>query len=57
MPLSGNARDQLAPDLRVTFHGRYAIYYTPRKSELVIVRVIHSARDVAALAEHGGFAT
>ena len=56
MPLLGTARDQLAPGLRVTFHRRYAIYYVPREDELVIVRVIHTARDAAALAEQGGFA-
>ena len=55
MPFLGPRRDQLAPDLRVTFHGRYAIYYMPRKDELIVVRVLHSARDVAAIAEQGGF--
>ncbi len=55
-PLSGPPRDQLALGLRVTFHGAYAIYYTPRLDALVIVRVLHGARDAAALAERGGFA-
>lgn len=55
-PLSGATRDQLAPGLRVTFHNPYAIYYLPRPDALVIVRVIHGARDMAALAERGGFA-
>lgn len=44
-----------APDMRVTFHGSYAIYYTPTTSEIVILRVLHGARDAAALAERGGF--
>jgi plasmid stabilization system protein ParE len=39
----------------VIFHGCYAIYYVPREDELVVVRVLHSARDVTAIAEHGGF--
>jgi hypothetical protein len=26
-----------------------------KDGEIVIIRVIHSARDVTALAEHGGF--
>jgi toxin ParE1/3/4 len=56
LPLSGSPRDQLAPGLRVIFHGAYAIYYAPRAETLVIVRVLHSARDAAALAERGGFA-
>lgn len=55
MPFLGPLRDQLAPSLRAVFHGRYAIYYVPHADELVIVRVIHSARDAAAIAEHGGF--
>ena len=44
-----------APDMRVTFHGPYAIYYTPTIKEIVILRVLHGARDVAALADRGGF--
>jgi toxin ParE1/3/4 len=55
-PLVGVAREQLAPGLRVTFHGAYAIYYRPLPDEIVIIRVLHGARDVAALVEHGGFA-
>ena len=54
-PLSGAARAQLAPGLRVTFHSQYAIYYLPLPDALVIVRVLHGARDVAALAERGEF--
>jgi len=38
------------------FEGNYAIYYTVSETELVIVRVLHGARDAAALAERGGFA-
>jgi toxin ParE1/3/4 len=41
--------------LRVTFHGAYAIYYRPLADAVVIVRVLHGARDVGALAERGGF--
>ena len=55
-PLSGPAREQLASGLRVTFHSPYAIYYLPLLDALVIVRIIHCARDMAALAERGGFA-
>jgi toxin ParE1/3/4 len=54
-PLSGPAREELAPGLRVKFHGVYAIYYTPSAAELVVVRVLHTARDIAAIAERGGF--
>ena len=55
-PLAAPARDHFAPGLRVTFSGNYAIYYLHSDRELVIVRVLHGARDAAALAEHGGFA-
>jgi toxin ParE1/3/4 len=56
-PLSGPARDQLAPGLRVTFHSPYAIYYRPLPDRVVIVRILHGARDIAALAERGGLAS
>ncbi len=54
--MAAPAREQFAPGLRVTFSGNYAIYYVHDEHELVIVRVLHGARDAAALAEHGGFA-
>jgi toxin ParE1/3/4 len=54
-PLAGPARDHLAPGLRVTFHRPYAVYYKPFSDALVIVRIIHGARDIAAIAERGGF--
>jgi toxin ParE1/3/4 len=54
-PLSGPARELLAPGLRVMFHNLYAIYYKPLSDALVIVRVIHGARDVVAFAQRGGF--
>jgi len=41
--------------LRVIFHSAYAIYYQPRPDEVVIIRVLHGARDIAAIAERGGF--
>ena len=41
--------------MRVNFHGQYAIYYRPGKDKIIVVRVLHGARDVAALAERGGF--
>jgi toxin ParE1/3/4 len=41
--------------LRVTFEGAYAIYYTATVTELVIVRVLHGARDAIAVADRGGF--
>ena len=55
-PYSGTAREQFADGLRMMVEGNYAIYYTASETELVIVRVLHGARDAAALAERGGFA-
>jgi toxin ParE1/3/4 len=57
LPLSGAPRSHLAPDLRVIFHQKYAVYYLPRPGEMVIVRVLHGSRDVFTIAEAGGFAT
>ena len=48
-------RDALGKGLRVAHQGNYAIYYILRNAELVIVRVLHGARDAAAIAESGGF--
>ena len=54
-PLIGPRREQFGPGLRVTFHAPYAIYYLPTEQALIIVRVLHGARDAAAIAEQGGF--
>jgi toxin ParE1/3/4 len=54
-PNSGPARDQLGKGLRIGFSGNYAIYYTPTESELIIVRVLHGARDAVAVSASGGF--
>jgi toxin ParE1/3/4 len=53
-PLLGPAREQLGVGLRVIFHNPYAIYYLPLADAVVIIRIIHGARDIAALAERGG---
>jgi len=53
-PLSGPARDLLASGLRVTFRSPYAIYYVAEPDAVVIVRVLHGARDITAIAERGG---
>jgi toxin ParE1/3/4 len=55
-PLAAPAREQFGPGLRVTFHNPYAIYYRPFEDAIVVVRVLHGARDAAAIARHGGFA-
>jgi toxin ParE1/3/4 len=54
-PLVAPARDHFAPSLRAKFHGAYAMYYRPLADQIVIVGVLHGARDTAAIAKHGGF--
>jgi toxin ParE1/3/4 len=54
-PLAAPAREQFGPGLRVTFHDPYAIYYRPLADAVVIIRVLHGARDAAAVAVRGGF--
>jgi plasmid stabilization system protein ParE len=39
----------------VVFLGGYAVYYLLLEAELIIIRVLHTARDTNAIAEHGGF--
>jgi plasmid stabilization system protein ParE len=56
LPFCGAPRPYLAPDLRVIFHQKYAVYYLPRPGEIVVVRVLHGYRDVSFVAEGGGFA-
>ena len=53
-PFAAPARDGLSPGLRVTFYRQYAIYYRPLADAIIIVRVLHGARDVAAIAAQGG---
>ena len=54
-PGIGAPREQFAEGLRVGFLSPYAIYYVAKGSELAVIRVLHGARDTAALAEGGGF--
>ncbi|PZQ46314.1 MAG: hypothetical protein DI556_20730 [Rhodovulum sulfidophilum] len=54
-PYSGPPRPQLAERLRMLPHGKYAVYYIVREFEVVVVRVIHGARDHAAMAMRGAF--
>jgi len=53
----GPTREQFGANLRVVFHAHYAIYYLSTEHELIIVRVLHGARDAVAIAEQGGFRT
>jgi toxin ParE1/3/4 len=55
-PLSGASREHFGAGLRAIFVGAYAVYYLSSETELILVRVLHGARDAAAVAERGGFA-
>jgi len=46
---------QLAAGLRVTFYEGYAIYYQADEQAVILVRVLHGARDLTGLATQGGF--
>ncbi|WP_412034140.1 type II toxin-antitoxin system RelE/ParE family toxin [Pollutimonas sp. M17] len=49
------ARPLISPNLRVTFHGTYAIYYTHTNDAVYIIRILHGARDIARILAKGGF--
>jgi toxin ParE1/3/4 len=54
-PEIGPRRDRLAKGLRAHFHRDYVLYYRFTDSEVIIVRVVHGARDVQALTfDEGG---
>lgn len=48
MPGIGSRRDELQAGLRCRGVGKYLVYYRVLASDLVIVRVVHSARDQPA---------
>ena len=48
-PLLGEARDDLAPGVRLLTAGNYAILYRPTTTGVEIVQVVHGARDIGAL--------
>jgi toxin ParE1/3/4 len=56
-PLSGAPRDHFAPGLRAIFFRKYAIYYLAGAKQIIVVRILHGARDAAAIVEHGGFSS
>jgi len=48
MPGIGTHRDELQTGMRCLGIGKYLVYYKVMADELLIVRVIHSARDQSA---------
>ncbi len=54
-PEAGALRPTLGAGPRVVFHERHAVYNRPMPTEVVVIRVLHGARDARAVAERGGF--
>ena len=48
-PLVGRAREELAPSLRSLPVGNYVIFYRPIHDGIVVIRVLHGARDLPGL--------
>ena len=46
---SGVSREWLSHGLRLTLIASYAVYFRVTSTEIVIVRVIHGSRDIAAI--------
>ena len=53
-PDMGRAREELAEGVRSFPAGRYVIFYRVISNGIEIVRVLHGARDTAALFHPGG---
>lgn len=48
-PLMGEARDDLAGNLRMLTADSYVVLYRPKDAGIEIVRIVHAARDITAL--------
>ncbi len=48
-PVSGRAREELAPRLRSFPVGSYIVFYRPMEDGIVVIRVLHGARDLPEL--------
>lgn len=48
-PLLGEARNDLAANLRMLAADNYVVLYRPTDAGIDVVRIIHAARDLAAL--------
>ncbi|MBX9673464.1 MAG: type II toxin-antitoxin system RelE/ParE family toxin [Candidatus Obscuribacterales bacterium] len=49
MPNSGRNRNELLKGLQSATEGSYVIFYLTIKDEIVIVRILHSKRDIEKL--------
>jgi toxin ParE1/3/4 len=45
-PLAYTARPELGEGIRCCTHGRYLIFFLPFEVEVLIVRIVHGARDL-----------
>ena len=48
-PLAGRRRAELAPRVRSFPVGNYLVFYRPMKDGIVVIRVLHGARDIPEL--------
>jgi toxin ParE1/3/4 len=48
-PELGTLRDELAPNLRSFPVGKYILFYQPIEDGILLVRVLHGARDIPSL--------
>jgi len=52
-PLLGQLRSDLADDLRMFSVGNYVVLYYPTRNGVAVAQVVHGARDIARLWQHG----
>ena len=45
-PMTGQARDGLAPRIRSLSFGRYVVFFEPLADGIDVVRVLHGSRDI-----------
>ena len=48
-PMTGRAREELAPGVRSFPFGRYVVFYMPLNDGIDVVRVLQGARDIDAV--------
>jgi toxin ParE1/3/4 len=48
-PAAGRSRDELAQRLRSFPLGNYVIFYRPLEDGIVVIRVLHGARDLPGI--------
>ena len=48
-PRAGRLREDLSPDLRSLHVGNYVILYRPHGDSIIVIRVLHGARDLPGM--------